>query len=224
MFKLYSSILRRKIIFGSTVGVAVFFMSIGVIYWGAFNTAMEETNNMEFCISCHEMENTVYQEYKETIHYKNRSGVRATCPDCHVPKEWEHKVVSKINASQEIFHKLIGSISTKEKFEDKRQTLATHVWDSMSKTNSRECRNCHNFDAMDNSAQTSRSALVHHHAQVRDKTCIDCHKGIAHNLPAGVIAYRGGSDEDHAYYAEQKLECYQCHVEMPKKEEVDWGF
>ncbi len=27
----------------------------------------------------------VYQEYKETIHYSNRSGVRAICPDCHVP-------------------------------------------------------------------------------------------------------------------------------------------
>ena len=62
----------------------------GIIFWGGFNTAMEMTNNEEFCISCHEMKDNVYQEYKETIHYSNRTGVRATCPDCHVPKEWQH--------------------------------------------------------------------------------------------------------------------------------------
>ena len=60
----------------------------GIIFWGGFNTAMEATNTETFCISCHEMEANVYQEYKYTIHYSNRSGVRATCPDCHVPKPW----------------------------------------------------------------------------------------------------------------------------------------
>ncbi len=45
---------------------------------------MEATNTTEFCIGCHEMENNVYQEYKPTIHFNNRTGVRAGCPDCHV--------------------------------------------------------------------------------------------------------------------------------------------
>ena len=54
----------------------------GIIFWGGFNTGMEKANTEEFCISCHEMRNTVYQEYMETVHYNNRSGVRATCPDC----------------------------------------------------------------------------------------------------------------------------------------------
>lgn len=57
----------------------------GVIFWGGFNTVLEATNTETFCISCHEMRNNVYQELKATIHYTNRSGVRATCPDCHVP-------------------------------------------------------------------------------------------------------------------------------------------
>ncbi|MEW8396173.1 MAG: NapC/NirT family cytochrome c [Candidatus Thiodiazotropha sp.] len=65
----------------------------GIILWGGFNTAMEMTNTETFCISCHEMEQTVYQELQETIHFTNRTGVRATCPDCHVPKEWIHKFV-----------------------------------------------------------------------------------------------------------------------------------
>jgi cytochrome c-type protein NapC len=132
--------------------------------------------------------------------------------------------VRKINASKELFHKLIGSINTKEKFNNKRKQLAENVWQSMENTNSRECRNCHNFDAMDASVQTSRSGLVHLHAQKRNKTCIDCHKGIAHQLPEDTDIYKGGSEEDHSYYEKQQLKCYQCHEGMPKTEEEDWGF
>lgn len=58
----------------------------GIIFWGGFNTAMEMTNTEQFCISCHEMRDNVYPEYKETIHYTNRTGVRAVCSDCHSPK------------------------------------------------------------------------------------------------------------------------------------------
>ncbi|MDH5778369.1 MAG: NapC/NirT family cytochrome c, partial [Gammaproteobacteria bacterium] len=70
--------------------VAVFIT--GILFWGAFNTSLHLTNSESFCISCHEMRDYVYKEYKETIHYSNRTGVRATCPDCHVPKEWPYMV------------------------------------------------------------------------------------------------------------------------------------
>ena len=88
----------------------------GVIFWGGFNTALEATNSLTFCTSCHEMRDTVFQEYKTTIHYQNRTGVRAICPDCHVPKDWTHMVLRKIKASGEIWGKLTGAIDTKEKF------------------------------------------------------------------------------------------------------------
>ena len=45
------------------------------------------TNTEGFCIGCHEMRANVYAEYKGTIHDTNRSGVRAVCSDCHVPRE-----------------------------------------------------------------------------------------------------------------------------------------
>ena len=155
----------------------------GIIFWGGFNTAMEMTNNEEFCISCHEMRDNVYQEYKQTIHYSNRTGVRATCPDCHVPKEWQHKIVRKIQASNELLHKALGTIGTREKFEAKRLQLANNVWEVMKKTDSRECRNCHNFDYMDFGEQGRRAVKQHSKALDEGKTCIDCHKGIAHELP-----------------------------------------
>ena len=129
----------------------------GIVFWGGFNTFMEYTNTLDFCISCHEMEATVFQEYKQTIHYSNRTGVRTTCPDCHVPKEWTAKLIRKIQATNELFHWAVGSIDTPEKFEEKRLQLAERVWASMEATDSRECRNCHSFHAMDFTKQQRRA-------------------------------------------------------------------
>ena len=164
----------------------------GIIFWGGFNTGMEATNTLEFCIGCHEMRDTVYQEYKESIHYSNRSGVRAICSDCHVPKDWTHKMVRKAQASFEVWGKLTGSIDTKEKFEAKRMELATHEWNRMKATGSRECRNCHNFDSMEAAKQKPKARENHAKAKAEGKTCIDCHKGIAHLLPK---EYRDPADE-----------------------------
>ena len=155
----------------------------GIVFWGGFNPAMEATNTLEFCISCHEMRDTVYEEYKQTIHYSNRTGVRAVCSDCHVPKDWAHKMARKVKASGEIWGKLAGTIDTPEKFEAKRLELATHEWDRMKKSDSRECRNCHSFDGMDTEKQKNRASKMHKIAQSDNKTCIDCHKGIAHKKP-----------------------------------------
>ena len=65
----------------------------GISFWGGFNTTLEATNTEAFCFSCHTMSENVYQEYKASIHYKNRSGVKAICSDCHVPHEWSSKMM-----------------------------------------------------------------------------------------------------------------------------------
>ncbi len=158
----------------------------GIIFWGGFNTGLEMTNTQEFCTTCHEMRDTVYQEYKETIHYSNRTGVRAICSDCHVPKDWVHKMIRKSKASLEVWGKLTGSINTPEKFEAKRLTLATHEWERMKESNSRECRNCHSFEAMSAELQKQTPYKKHMKAKEEGKTCIDCHKGIAHHKPKGM--------------------------------------
>lgn len=156
----------------------------GTIFWGGFNTALEATNTEAFCISCHEMEDNVYQELQQTIHWANRSGVRASCPDCHVPHEWTPKIARKMQASKEVWGKLFGTIDTPEKFEAKRLQLAQHEWHRLEKNDSLECRNCHQFESMDFTAQSARAAFQHSTSLASgDKTCIDCHKGIAHRLP-----------------------------------------
>ena len=156
----------------------------GIVFWGAFNTALEATNTEQFCVSCHEMRDNVYEELKSTIHYTNRSGVRATCPDCHVPHEWTHKIARKMQASKEVWGKVFGSIDTREEFLDRRLELALHEWSRLKANNSRECRNCHDFDYMDLTRQSRRAAGIHEQWLLSgEKTCIDCHKGVAHRLP-----------------------------------------
>ncbi len=186
MFKNLWQVLRKPSAKYSLVALLSFGFVGGILFWGGFNTAMEATNQLEFCISCHEMQDTVYQEYKQTIHYSNRTGVRAVCSDCHVPKDWAHKMMRKIQASQEIYGKIMGTINTPEKFEAKRLQLATNEWNRMKASDSRECRNCHSFDGMDVEKQKLRGAKMHKIGQADKKTCIDCHKGIAHKKPKGM--------------------------------------
>ena len=164
--------------------VACWFIG-GILFWGGLHAGLEVTNSLDFCTTCHEMRDTVYQEYKETIHYSNRSGVRAICSDCHVPKDWYHKIIRKSQASLELWGKVTGVIDTKEKFEARRMELAKHEWKRMKDSDSRECRNCHNFDAMSPELQKQAPYKKHMQAKADGKTCIDCHKGIAHQLPAG---------------------------------------
>lgn len=160
----------------------------GIIFWGGFHTALEMTNREEFCISCHEMKENVYAEYQGSVHQNNASGVRATCPDCHVPKDWGPKILRKIKASKELYgHFVTKSIWTPEKFESQRLELASHEWKRMKSTDSKECRNCHSFQYMDFTFQENRAAEAHGGAMQDGKTCIDCHQGIAHDLPAGYL-------------------------------------
>ncbi|GDY27029.1 pentaheme c-type cytochrome TorC [Agarivorans sp. Toyoura001] len=163
----------------------------GIIFWGGFNTALEATNTEEFCIGCHEMADNVYVELQDTVHWKNNSGVRATCPDCHVPHNWTDKIARKMQASKEVYGKIFGTISTREKFLEKRGELAQHEWDRFTANNSLECKNCHDYNSMDFDSMSERAQVQMKMAAERDQSCIDCHKGIAHHLPDNMNSGEG---------------------------------
>jgi cytochrome c-type protein NapC len=189
------AMLRRPSAKYSLLGLLVVGFFSGIIFWGGFNTGMEATNTMEFCIGCHEMRDNVYEEYKTTIHYSNRTGVRAVCSDCHVPKDWTHKIIRKIKASHEVWGKITGKIDTKEKFEANRMAMAEREWERMKARDSIECRNCHSFEAMSPELQKKTPYKKHMEAKAAGKTCIDCHQGIAHKLPKG-FKKPGTADEE----------------------------
>ncbi len=167
-----------------TLLVAGILVGSVVIAGGAY--MMGKTNSLEFCISCHSMYDTVYQEYKESLHYQNASGVRATCPDCHVPKAFGPLMVAKVVAVADIFHEVVGSIDTQEKFEAKRWKMAQKVWTRLEETDSGTCRSCHGngHETMALADQDKFARRKHKRAFTEGKkTCIDCHKGLTHELP-----------------------------------------
>lgn len=173
---------RWKLVLALAVGG--FLASVTLIVAGAAGLAWTSTES--FCISCHEMKDNVYAEYKGTIHDTNRTGVRAICTDCHVPREPMALIWRKFQASGELYHTFISpSIDTKAKFEAKRYELATHVWKRMKETDSHECRNCHQSDKMSLELQTPKAQARHTKAKSENLTCIDCHFGIAHKEPEG---------------------------------------
>lgn len=167
-----------------SLGVGLFVISLLMFFAGAATLAW--TNTEEFCVSCHEMRSNVYAEYQGTIHDQNRTGVRAVCSDCHVPREPISMLMRKMQASLELYgHFISKSISTKEKFEAKRHELATRVWIRMKETDSLECRNCHHPEKMSTELQSAKAQARHAKGKAENLTCIDCHFAIAHKEPEG---------------------------------------
>ncbi len=178
------AIMRRPSAHYSLGFLAIGGFVMGIVFWGGFNTALEVTNTEEFCTGCHEMRDNVYAELQDTVHYSNASGVRATCPDCHVPHNWTSKIARKMAASKEVWGAVFGTINTPEKFEEHRLKMASHEWARFEANDSLECRNCHSAESMDVTLQSPRAAEAHEtFLFTGEKTCISCHKGIAHKLP-----------------------------------------
>ncbi len=160
----------------------LFVFFLGFLGYAGMNLFFKETNTLEFCTSCHTMQQNL-KEYQQTAHYKNHAGVRAICSDCHVPKAPLAKIWTKLYAAKDVYHEIIGTIDTPEKFEAHRWEMANRIWDIMRKSDSRECRSCHSWDAMMFKDQDKSASKRHQRAKQEGKTCIDCHKGVAHEEP-----------------------------------------
>jgi cytochrome c-type protein NapC len=177
---------KRKSWLRRLLGVALIFFA-GVVFAGLFNVGLEYTNRTEFCTSCHSMK-TNLAELEEKVHWKSRSGVHAGCADCHVPKDFKDKMIAKVMAAKDVYHEIMGTIDTPEKYEARRLDMAQRVWAKMKASDSRECKSCHGFAHMDFSEQDRFARKKHENAPDRGQTCIDCHKGIGHKLPEGADA------------------------------------
>lgn len=174
---------RRWFLLGIPFGGLVAFV-VGAAFTGGFFSAMKITETNAFCTSCHEMD-TAYQEYTHSVHFSNAFGIRATCGNCHVPPAFLPGLWRHMKASLEVWGHLTGEINTPAKFEAHRLALAQAVWAELKNNDSAECRNCHNAAAMAYDKQPAMAARAHGELATSGKTCIDCHKGPAHNLPAG---------------------------------------
>lgn len=164
---------------------ALLLVVAGAVLASAGKVALDHTNTVEFCISCHEMKDNNFAEYSHTIHARNRTGVKAGCSDCHVPHEFPDVLVRKVGAARDVLHHVLGTLDTREQFQAHRLELAQRVWLRMKQTDSRECRHCHDTEAVNTELQGKTAQKQHRRMQTENKTCIDCHFGIAHKEPGG---------------------------------------
>ncbi|HAG8533004.1 TPA: pentaheme c-type cytochrome TorC, partial [Escherichia coli] len=194
MRKLWNA-LRRPSARWSVLALVATGIVIGIALIVLPHVGIKVTSTTEFCVSCHSMQ-PVYEEYKQSVHFQNASGVRAECHDCHIPPDIPGMVKRKLEASNDIYQTFIAhSIDTPEKFEAKRAELAEREWARMKENNSATCRSCHNYDAMDHAKQHPEAARQMKVAAKDNQSCIDCHKGIAHQLPDMSSGFRKQFDE-----------------------------
>ena len=174
----------------TVAAIAVVAAGIGALAMGGTVVALEVTSSNEFCSgSCHA--NNAAAEWKASPHYLNQHGFTAGCSDCHEPSAIVPRLVRKMQAVNEVYGQLTGTIATPEKFQARRLEMSEKEWDRMRKNNSAECRHCHEPAQMQN-AQKPYVAGMHKLSGEGGQTCIDCHKGIAHKLLSGVTTVPTG--------------------------------
>ncbi len=145
---------------------------------------MEATNTEQFCLSCHEM-SIPKERLATTLHGNNKHGLQASCSDCHVPKPLLPKLVRKIQAAREVWGHLAGTIDSPEKYTAYRDVMRTRELDRMQANDSAECRNCHNVQQWDLTAQSRSARNKHEDMSNEAKTCVNCHDDVAHPLDDG---------------------------------------
>ncbi len=141
-----------------TLGVAG--VLAGVAGVAGLEAVVESTSTTEFCLSCHEMR-IMHEEFTKSIHFRNRSGVRLECGDCHVPRDGLRKYIAKLEALDDVYAHFIGTIDTPEKFEARREDMAYTVRAAMKDDHSQACRNCHAFNATEPCQQADRPKQAH---------------------------------------------------------------
>lgn len=159
-------------------------LAVGVILVVLTNVMVHATGTNEFCAgACHSMR-FPNEEYQQSLHYMNHSGVRATCADCHIPHEYPQKLVHKaISGVRDVIAEARGVIDTREKYEARRAEMAQREIARLKARDSAECRHCHGIDFMDLKRQSAYAARAHRQAVETNRTCVDCHRGVAHTYP-----------------------------------------
>jgi cytochrome c-type protein NapC len=164
----------------SVLALVAIGLILGVVGMIAFDASLHATSTETFCISCHEMEANPYAQLQKTTHYNNAIGVRPTCSDCHLPQEFVPKMIRKVEAAREVWGTLTGIIDTPEKYAAHAPAMKEREIKRMKANNSQECRNCHETERMMLALQSTKAQKYHQVERMKDKTCIDCHAGIAH--------------------------------------------
>jgi len=131
------------------------------------------------CAECHAYP---FEEYRESPHYDNDSGVRPGCLRCHEPHSvrqvlsWKFFYVNQGAIGESPFHAISNSIRDAPEWEELRIELAGRVRKQMVEEDSVKCKVCHK-------PQSQWFQKIKRHQSMLaegDKTCVQCHYNLVH--------------------------------------------
>ncbi len=159
---------KRVVLLTSIIVVCSVVGSYGFTSWSVGYTSSEK-----FCIGCHEMKEA-YRSWKTSSHYDNRSGVVASCADCHLPTDTISKIkVKTLSGMKDTFVHYLGNPNELDYKELAEKARAGITDDS--------CRKCHKnlFPSA-----ISKGGLIAHRAleSGEKKRCVECHINLVHNV------------------------------------------
>ena len=150
----------------------------GAIMTIGFHWSLEVTSTESFCIYCHEMRDNAFALSQSTTHFSNRTGIHVTCADCHEPRGFTARIARKIEAAREVYHTLLGTIDSPEKYAQRQPLMAQRVRTRLLNSDSAVCRSCH--QNMNLSQQSAIARSVHSKTMNTGSTCIQCHQDVGH--------------------------------------------
>ena len=214
----------------------------GISFGPNWTNSVQQQNAV--CEACHQK--NVAKGWEQGVHHREKLTC-VTCHDLHVSDkvlvDQQAEVCTVCHKKQKtgIHHEAdsLDKIPPCAMCHDPHRNPTPQV--TMLKNRSDGCRSCHDLVAMQQDPAVSEKAKTYHKAMAQpDRTCIDCHKGVAHvalnQIPAAVVGDKSAAPVTLFYPAHANFDwintehpgaqpfrqgrnCSQCHV----GEEADMG-
>jgi nitrate/TMAO reductase-like tetraheme cytochrome c subunit len=141
-----------------------------------------EPGLFEVTVGCAECHAYPFEEYRESPHYDNDSGVRPGCLGCHQSHSvrqvlaWKFFYVNQGSLGESPFHAISNSIRDAVAWEELRVQLAARVREKMVEEDSVKCKVCHKPEGQWYQKFERHQATL----EAGSKTCVECHYNMVH--------------------------------------------
>jgi nitrate/TMAO reductase-like tetraheme cytochrome c subunit len=164
----------------------------GLIIGGGAIIGLQQANKMTstdaFCTNCHSMAYVAADPaYPRSVHRAGPSGIRASCGDCHIPRDnlLRETYTHVTRSIKDIYMEVRFNFSDPAVWAARRPGLTEEVLARMRDEDSVTCRYCHDAAAIRPRSAPGRAA--HAVVPAPGMTCIDCHVNLVHQ-PAAPVA------------------------------------
>ncbi|WP_153913062.1 NapC/NirT family cytochrome c [Shewanella sp. TC10] len=172
----------------SIIALIIVGVVMGVVGYFATQQTLHATSTDEFCMTCHS-NHSLKDEVLASAHGGGRAGVTVQCQDCHLPHGPVDYLVKKIIVSKDLYGFVtIKDFNTQAWLDENRKEQADIALEYFRATDSANCTHCHTRIYENQPEDMKKMAKRMHERNAKQegdkrKTCVDCHKGVAHPYP-----------------------------------------